>query len=103
MEKASFLLENLRFGRNKKVFVVKKDKSPTNSEKFHSFENIDLDETDKVSIGSADLSIGEQSSESGESQDEMREAKARKKPRVTELNLKSMLKSFLAPEENPSA
>jgi hypothetical protein len=55
MEKASYLLQNLRFRRSKKAVVAKRVKSPTGSEIFHSFENIELDDVDKASIRSADL------------------------------------------------
>lgn len=99
MEKASFLLQNLKFRRSKKAVVVKRAKSPSGSEIFHSFENIELDDVDKASIRSADLQLDSDcSSESGEEV-----AVAREKPQEAVLKMKDILKSFLAPEENPSA
>lgn len=101
LEKETFILQNLKFRRNR-IIVNKRDDSPS-SEIFHSFENIELDDHDKVSIGSADLLLDEDSSEVSEDGkedqevDELEEeveAVARKKPQES---LKSMLKSFLAP------
>ena len=100
-EKEAFLLQNLKFRRNKKV-IVQRNESPR-SETLYSFENIDLDDQDKVSIVSADLyQYEESSSSSEEGEEEEEEVIVRKKPQVPNSNLKNMLKAFLAPEEDSS-
>jgi hypothetical protein len=65
-EKETLLLQNLRFRRNKDG-IVNGEISPS-SDFIHSFEELDLDELDKLSLKSADLflDIDDDSSEEEE-------------------------------------
>jgi hypothetical protein len=77
-EKETLLLQNLRFRRNKDG-LINGDISP-NSEYIHSFEELDLDELDKLSLKSADLFLEDEDDSSEEEEAMMR---SQKRPKLS--------------------